>query len=312
MKNFLTFRQLDTACLHKAGLNENDVIPALRVVLINDKLMRVYRLLDGLNDPWYHKTTTLSAAADTSFVKDAGGVTTLSAVDQTLKTLTRTAGTWKLGDLLIVSFYNGTTGARVCDFTARIVGGQGTATCTYSVIAGTDTGMTLTGTKYTVTIPGGSSTSTLDLTGLYVKDILKIYDNAYVGGKIRIYSPVKDPNIFAVLHRDPFYDARIAYFHRGDTIDLYTGATATALGTIQFEYRGKPALCTDFDTDAVIDIPPEDNQMLMDETLVEYLMAAKKDIPAELQARHVEFQKRYEAAAADAQKTIAEVKGVRS
>jgi hypothetical protein len=305
MLNFLNFRQLDTALLHKAGLNENDVIPALRIVMINDKLMKLYRLLDGLNDPWFHKTTTLAAASDVEILTDAQ----ITSFTSGTLTLVRAAGTWRLGQLLSISIFSG-AGAHVADFLARVVSGQGTATAVLSVISGTP--VTLGANKITVISPFGCTASTLDLSTTYVKDILKIYDNAYTGGKIRLFTPIKDPAIFAVLHRDPFFDARIAYFHLGNSVELYIGPSATALGTIQFEYRGKPALCTDFDTDVVIDIPPEDNQILMDEVLSEYLQAAGKEVPPDVQARNNEFQKRYDAAQTDLQKTQATVSGHRS
>ena len=301
----MNFRQLDTALLHKAGLNENDVIPALRIVMINDKLMKLYRLLDGLNDPWFHKTTTLAAASDVEILTDAQ---VTSFTSGTL-TLVRAAGTWRLGQLLSISIFSG-AGAHVADFLARVASGQGTATAILSVIAGTP--VTLGANKITVVSPFGCAALTLDLSTTYVKDILKIYDNAYTGGKIRLFTPIKDPMIFAVLHRDPFFDARVAYFHLGNTIDLYVGPAAAALGTIQFEYRGKPQLCADFDTDVVIDIPPEDNQILMDEVLSEYLQAAGKGVPPDVQERNNEFQKRYDAAQTDLQKTQATVSGHRS
>lgn len=309
-KNNLTFRQLDSALLHKAGLNENDVIPALRVMMINNKLLKIYRLLDGLNDPWYHRTTTLAAAADVILVSNSGGDDTLTAVTPGSDTYQLTTGTPRVGDLFTATFWNSANGTLFCHFTGRVISVVGQV-ATYTVIDGSDTGATLASSNYKLTVLRGAASNTLDLSTLYVKDILKIYDNAYTGGKIRIYTPIKDPAIFAVLHRDPFFDTRVAYFHRGDTIELFVGTTATALGTIQFEYRGKPALCADFDTDVAIDLPPEENQVLMDEVLSEYLQAAKKEVPPDVAARTLEFQKRYEAASADLQKTQTQVKGVR-
>lgn len=303
---------LDSALMHKAGINENDIVPDLRMLYVNNKLAQMYRLLDGLNDPWYHKTTTLSAGADTIFIKDAGGTTTLSAVDATLHILTRTAGTWKLGEVFSAAFYNSASGARICDFVARISSGAGTAAGTYTVIAGTDVGMTLTSARYTVAIFAGTAATTLDLSALYVKSILKIYDNAYTGGKIRLYKEIIDPAIFALVHRDPFYVSEVLYFQRGDTLDLFVGTSATALGTIQFEYRGKPAPCVSLTTDVVIDIPPEENQVLMNEVLAEYLTHVNKPIPQDVADSQKNFQARYSAVVADSQKQLNEVKGKRS
>lgn len=311
MKNFLTFRALDSALLHKAGLNENDVIPALRATMINGKLMKIYRLLDGLNDPWYHKNTTVSSGADNLVGKDSGGAYTLSAVDATTDYLTKSSTGWSVGQLFTASFYNASSGARVCDFVGIITSVVATTQGFYSVITGSDSGMTLTGTRYTITEIKGPSTNVIDLSSTYVKDLLRIYDNGYTGGKVRLFTPIKDPAIFAVLHRDPYFDGRVAYFHRGDSVILYVGTSAAALGTIQMEYRGKPTPCTDFDSDVYIDIPPEDNQILMDEVLSEYLQAANKEVPPDVAARNMEFQKRYDSAMADLQKTQTTIKGVR-
>jgi hypothetical protein len=311
MKNFLTFRALDSALLHKADLNENDVIAPLRATMINDKLMKIYRLLDGLNDPWFHKTTTLVAGSDIISIRNSGGDIALTAVDPNAKTLQKVAGVWTVGDIFSMSFWNSSTGARICDFVGKVISING-AICTYTVLKGSDAGMTMSSSTYMGFQLKGASTLTLDLSSLYVKDILKIYDNGYTGGKIRIFTPIKDPAIFAVLHRDPYFDTRIAFFQLADTVNLYQGAGAAALGTIQFEYRGKPALCADFDSDVFIDLPPEDNQILMDEVLSEYLQAANKEVPPDVATRNAEFQKRYDAAMADLQKTTTTVKGIRN
>ena len=304
MQNYLTYRALDTALLHKGDLNENDVVPALRVTMINNKVMKLYRLLDGLNDPWFHKTTTLTAASDVEILTDAQ----ITSYTNATKTLVRAAGTWINGNLIIVSIFTA-GGAHTADFVARIVSGGGTATAVISIISGA--GADLGANKITFTTPMGASTLSLSLTGLYVKDILKIYDNGYTGAKNRLFTPIQDAAIFNVLHRDPFFDNRIAYFWRGDTIDLYVGSAAAALATTQFEYRGKPVVCTDFDTDVFIDIPPEDNQILMDEVLSEYLQAGNKEQPPDLTARLAEYQKRYDAAMADVQKTQSSIHGRR-
>lgn len=304
MKNFLTFRQLDSALVHKAELNENDIPPDLRMVYINDKLMKIYRLLDGLNDPWYHKQSlAVTVSGDVETLTDAQ----ISSYTASTNTIVRAAGTWKLGQVLVVSIWNGAS--HVADFVGIVNGGAGTATATLTVI-GTDADKGAY--SITVTVLKSASSSVIDLSNLYVKDVLRVWDNGYTGGKVRIFSPIQDPAIFSVLHRDPFYDKRIAFYHRGDTIELYSGPTATALGTVNFEYRGKPTPVTDFDTDVVIDIPPEDNQILMDEVLAEYLTHVGKPIPEDVAARQTEFQKRYDAAMQDIQKKQAMVRGVRN
>lgn len=303
MKNFLTFPQLDSALLHKGKLSENDVLPDLRMVFINDKLMKIYRLLDGLNDPWYHKQAlAVTVSADVETLTDGQ----ISSYTASTNTIVRNVGTWKLGQLLIVSIFS-TGGAHVADFVGIVNSGAGTATATLTVI-GTDADKGAN--SITVTVLKSASNSVIDLSQLYVKNIIRVWDNAYVGGKVRVFTPVADPTIFSMTHSDPFFKSRVAYYHRGNTVELTVGTSAAPLATVNFEYRGKPAPCIDLITETEIDIPPEDNQILMDEVLSEYLQAANKEVPADVAARVLQFQKVYDAAMADVAKQQ-EVKGKR-
>jgi len=292
VKNYLTFRALDSALLHKASLNENDVIPALRITMINQKLMKIYRLLDGLNDPWYHKQgLAVTVAGDVEFL----GTASITSYTASTNTIVRSTGTWINGQLLSCVINNG-SGTLVANFLGIVASGGGTATAVLTVI-GTDADKS--SNTMNVTVLKSPAAAVIDLSATYVKDILRVWDNGYTGGKPRIFTQIKDPQIFSVLHRDPFFDGRVAWFHRGDTVELYIGASATALATVNYEYRGKPTLCADFDSDVVIDLPPEDNQVLMDEVLSEYLQAANKEVPPDVAARTLEFSKRYEAAMND-------------
>jgi hypothetical protein len=292
LKNFLSFKQLDSALLHKAELNENDIPQTLRIVYINEKLMKMYRLLDGLNDPWYHKQAlAVTVTSDVDTLTNAQ----ITSYTASTNTLVRAAGTFKLGQVMTLSFWTA-GGAHLADFVGIVASGAGTATAVLTVI-GTDADFTGIGT---VTILKSAASSVIDLSALYVKDLVRVYDNGYTGGKVRLFSPIADAKLLSVLHRDPFFDGRIAYFHRGDTVELYIGPTAAALGTVSFEYRGKPTPCADLDTDVFIDLPPEDNQSLMDEVLAEYLTHTGKPIPPDVAGRQAEFQAKYGAAERDA------------
>lgn len=310
MKNYLTFRQLDSALIHKAGLNENDIVPALRLLYINNKLMKVYRLLDGLNDPWYHRRATLTVGSDceSSALTSQAIITPFNATKGEIS-ITE-LGTLSPGTVAVVTIYNA---AHVHQGTFAVVvtatDGDG---CNYVTLEGTPLeydgpNTTDYGTIYVIR---SFSQSTASISSLYVKDIARIWDNGYTGGKERIFTEIKDPQIFSVLHRDPFFDGKIAWYHRGDSIDFYVPSAVTA-GVVQMEYRGKPALATDFDSDVLIDIPPEDNQVLMDEVLAEYLTHMKMDIPVDVAQRQAEFQKRYEAATADIERKANLIKGKR-
>lgn len=306
MKNFLTFRQLDSALIHKAGLNENDIPPTLRQLYINDKLMKIYRLLDGLNDPWYHKQLlALSVGTDVEFLVDYN----ISSYSAGTHSIIRTSGVWKVGQVLSVVLYD-TLGGVIASWVGIVSTVTAGILATLNIVAGTDQNKSTH--QMVVTVLLSPTNNLIDLSNTYLKNIVRIYDNAYVGGKTRIFSPISDPAIFSVLHRDPFFDNRVAFFHRGDSVELYVGPTATALGTVNMEYRGKPTPCSDFDTDVLIDIPPEDNQVIMDEVLAEYLTHVGKPIPEDVANRQVEFQKRYDAAMADVQKQQTMIRGVRN
>jgi hypothetical protein len=301
----MTFAQLERACLAKAGISENDIIPELRMMLINNKLMRAYRLLDGLNDPWYHKQALAVSVASGVVIKSTASGHAI-VVDGTTNTISATGITWNLGEMFVVDTPDA---GNTKMFIGRIVDGEGTALGVYEVVAGTEFSVTEYGA---VMVLRSASATVIDLSALYVKDIIRVWDNAYTGAKERLFMEIKDSRLFSSLHRDPFYNAEVAYFQRGDSVELFKGSTATALGTVNVEYRGKPALFTAATSTSFIDFPPEDNQILMDEVLVEFMMSANKEVPQDLQARHAEFEKRYQAAAADVQKTVEMVRGKRS
>jgi hypothetical protein len=314
----MTFRQLDSALIHKGKLNENDIVPTLRIAYINNKLMKIYRLLDGLNDPWYHKQTlAVTPAADITFAADPADASVFSLNYSTTTLIFATARTdLKVGTVFSFAYFsNGSP-----DITNCIVGRVTAVTTSkiyiFELISSTGganypPSPERTDTVGLLTIFGSPSSLVISLSTLYVKDILRIWDNAYTGGKPRIFTEIKDPQIFSVLHRDPFFDKQVAWFQRGDNVELYVGPNATALATINIEYRGKPAICADFDTDAFIDLPPEENQVLMDEVYAEYLTHTNQPIPEEIQQRQAEFSKRYESAMADVQRKEALVHGKR-
>jgi len=331
VKNYLTFRQLDSALVHKAGLNENDIVPNLRIAYINNKLMKIYRLLDGLNDPWYHKQSlAVTAGSDIVEVKvNRAGQSSSTVLCTATGMIITATQPWKLGEIFVLCRSEWDHDASPTPqntskaFVGRVTAIDNTApyyTCTFEVIGGTTPGAAdylwdTVGSGYYTAFDlikiQSPSTLIISLASLYVKDILRIWDNAYTGGKNRIFTEIKDPQIFSNLHRDPFFDKQVAWFQRGESVELYVGTTATALGTINIEYRGKPTPCTDFDTDVYIDIPPEENQVLMDEVYAEYLTHMKIEIPSEVQARQAEFSKRYESAMADVQRRETMVHGKR-
>mgnify|MGYP001312197823 CR=1 FL=1 len=314
MKNFITFAQLDASLMHRAGLNENDIDLGLRQLYINDKLMKVYRVLDGMNDPWYDTLLNISPSADLLYLSDIeihGGE--IYGLNTTTNTLSLSTSSVPIGSLLFVTHVNNSTGTVIKgQFTAKVTvaGGAGIGNpITYQVISGTE------GPSYNddlsealfITILKSYSGSSIDLSALYVKNIKKIYDNGYTASKSRIFKEIEDTKAFEMLHRDPFYASRVCYHHAGDTVFFFVGSLAAAISSTYMEYRRKPAIFTDSTLSSVIDIPPEDNQILFDECLALYLGHAGKEVPQDVLQRNQYFADVYQAAVADESKTKSKV-----
>jgi hypothetical protein len=305
MKNYLQFNQLDSACIKKADLNESDIEPALRVLYMNNALQRVYRLLDGLNDPWYTRTSlAVSVSGDVEILTDAQ-ITSYASTDNLID---RASGSWNLGDVLAISIFSG-AGAHVADFVGivNLIDPNDSSKATLTVL-GTDAD--LSANKITVIRYKSPTGSIIDLSSLYVKSITRVYDNAYTGGKVRVFRPIMDPLIWSQLHRDPVFYGEVCYRHIGDKVELNVGKNAASLATVNFDYRGKPALCSDVDSANIVDIPPEENDTLMNEVTSLYLQHQGKEAPPDVASRAAEFGKRYDAAVNDAAKA-ATVKGKR-
>jgi hypothetical protein len=84
-----------------------------------------------------------------------------------------------------------------------------------------------------------------------------------------------DTQEFTLLRRNPWKQGIVAWYQRGDVLELYVGPKANALGTVKGEYRGKPALFTDANIDASIDIAPENNPLLIAELVPMYMGIVK-------------------------------------
>ena len=105
MKNPLTFAQLDSQCRKQCGnLTDTDIMPQTRQGYINSKMMKVYAMLDGVNDPWYNLTTTLTAAADQEqLMDDTINDNIISALSSTDHTITRLNGVFVAGSIIAVA-----------------------------------------------------------------------------------------------------------------------------------------------------------------------------------------------------------------
>jgi hypothetical protein len=311
MLNFLTFDQLDYQCLKQARLSDGIIQPQTRINHINSKLMKMYGLLDGINDPFYNRTTTFSTpTTDQEYLKDFtlnGGVVT--AINSTLKTITRSSGVFVAGQIIIVSYtpQDGIGGEVTNQWIGRIT--TGGAIAVYAVVSGTDATLSATIGASVVVIKSMSATS-IDVSGIYFKDFTSIYDDKYTStpGQIRVFDKIADSRLFFNLSLDVYSEKRVAWYQQGDTIHLFAGSLAIALGTVKCDYRGKPTIFTANNGSSLIDFPPEQNQALIDEIVVSYLIEAKQPVPENLQVRVDSYEAKFYAASESNKKSIEEKK----
>jgi len=278
MKNYLTYGQVDSVCLKMAKLGENDLHPLMRQLIVNDKVGKIFRVLDGLNDPWYNRTAVLTSAGEVENLWDstfADGVVT--AVTTT--TITRSSGAFGAGSLIAITDYDQSNGNSVQALCRITVGG---ATATFEVIAGTVIPFPVASHRVFVTVIPSLSSNAVDLSTMYVQKVLRVWDDGGTDTQDRNYDEFNDGMAFGLLWRNPFFDKRLCWYHRGDTLQIFQGKSADAYSVVQMEYRGKPALFTDATIANSVDIPPEDNQMLLDEVTAEYIRRSGGTVPPEL------------------------------
>jgi hypothetical protein len=307
MLNYLTYSQLDYLAMKQAkNISESDIGRPYRELYVNTKMMKIYQMLDGLQDPWYNRSTTLTVATtDQTYLTDSAGITSEVTSGSTITLVTTTplvSGQIVLLQLVLVS-----TGAIVSQCCARVV--TGGLTSSLEIISGTMTTLSVSYHLGLMAIASYSGT-TIDVSGIYFKDFLKIYDNNFtgtLGAQTRIFDEYKDAKLFGDLSANPII-TNVGWHQRGDTIELYVPSGAYPLGTVMGEYRGKPAIYSDATMNNIIDIPPEQNQMLVDEVTASYLIDRGKEVPQDLASRQALYQKQYEAAEANRVKAI-EIKG---
>jgi len=315
MLQYLTFKKLDSICLEMAQLGESDLFPNLRQDIVNDRRYKLFGLLDGTNDPWWNRIITLTVTADQEILADftvnAGLLTALSA---SAHTVTRSGGVFVAGSVLDIVLALRTTGARVAQYKAMVtVGG---ATGTYSIVGsvvGAETDYNSVTHTLFVNVMKKFSTTSADLSTQYIKNLIKIFDNAGPSGKERVFDLFTDARAFGEAYLNPYATKRVICLQYGPTLEFQIGATATALATVQALVKGKPSLYTDGTENNLLDSPPEENAMLEDEIAAEYARQAGKDIPTDVQSRlEGKWKAVYEAAAANRVKAMETNIGQRS
>jgi len=294
MKNFSTWRQTDFAQMGMAGITENDVPRLTRQRICNSIVMKLFAVMDGENDPFYNFTAPLTVAADQEQLKDAstnGGV--ITAISAITNTVTRNAGVFVAGSIIEVMIWTKATSLIAFQWTARITVGGSTGTWvaisgTPGTFAGADHGVA-------VHVKKTLSVTTVDLSTLYLRKIVKVWDNGLTGAKDRVFYLTPDSRKFTEDYRNPDLEGEIRAYHRGDTLELAVGGSAAALATAQMEYEGKPNVYTDATENVEILIPPEWNYFLQDEMEFQYRKYGKKSVPDGLAERMAAYEKMFTA-----------------
>ncbi len=289
MDNDLTFGKLSSIARKQAGnLSLNDVEPDMMMAYVNLKLMKMYKVLDGIDDPWYNKSTQLTVAADQEQLKDStqGGTITAMTVNSTTITITRSAGLFVAGSLIDLVLVDNATGHVLNQCKARVSAGGAAATA--EIISGTM--ITFVGASHhlAVNVTKSLSVSSVDISALSVKDFISIYDTNYTGvpgTHNRVFTPYKDLKLFRSLDTDPMHAYSVSYIHTGNSILLTVGASAYPLDVVNCDYRGKPTIYTAATENNSLDFPPENNNILIDEVTASLLVHVNKAVPEDTAKR---------------------------
>lgn len=300
----MLFTDFDSKCRKLAGISENDIEPRIRQTIINDIQMKIYGLLDGINNPFWNTTITLTVGADQEHLRDAvtnGG--TITNIDASAKTITRSSGTFVVGSILDIVIVTRSSDLIAGQWKARVIAAG--ATATYEKI-GIGTEVTFNSTVHVafVNVMRRLSATSASISTQYVREIVKVFDDQDTGNTERVFFKKTDPREFGRLHKDFAYQKLVAWYQAGDDILLRVGANASVLGIVQAEAIIKPTLYTDDTENNEFTIPPEHNQILTDEVVAEYIKNQGNPVPQDIAGRLALYQAQYQAAAANRAKAL--------
>jgi hypothetical protein len=311
MLNYKTYKQLDQQCLDLSGVSDSQINLGVRQMIINDRVFRLYSILHAHDDPWYDRITTLTVATDLQHEywnsNGVPGIIPIDGIIAAANTIKRSTGAFVAGQIIFVQYtnFNALFLSNSDWFVARIT--TGGAMATYQLLDGTDLD-TNVDLAAGVIILNKMSANAVDISTLYIKRIIGIFDDQGGGsGNDREFYEIADPINFDKSHRNSFWNGVVAWnFYRGDSIRFRVGANADPMGVVQMHYKGKPGVYTDAGENNTIDIPPEENQTLLDECVYGYLQQGKMEgtIATLLQERHDAFEKRYSASQMETAKAI--------
>lgn len=301
MLNFETYKALDSKCVKLAKQTHNTIDAAIRRKIVNSIIYRAYGALETVDSPFWNRTIALTVAADQEHLKDTvtnGG--TITAIDSTTKTITRSAGTFPAGALVDIVVVTKATSLVAGQWKARITV-AGAAATYVKIGSGTEVTFNSATQACFVNVMKTLSASSASIADQYVKNVVSVFDDQGTSGNRRVFDHVDDPRVFSNLHDEPFRVSSICWRQEGDTIFLFVGEDATAPGVVQAEVVSKPTIFTEATAANAIDLPPELNEQITDEVVAAYLMQAGNAVPDDLQKRLAEYQTRYQSKAASKQ-----------
>lgn len=268
MQNYLTFGQLDSLCRMRTNISDTDIKDSIRQTYINNALFKIYRELDGINDPFYNASQIQTVIGGQENIQ-------LSTVDSVNKIITRGSGNFIQGSLATITEVNnfGAILGQAIVFIGQV--SNSGLTANYSILIGN----LVSQQTYPVyaSIVKSFSTNTIDVSQIFIKKIIKIYDTN--GTTRRLFHEVLNSERFADLPNDDLAATDIYYYWRGDLVDIFIGVNAVPLSTVTMEYVTKPNLYADSTINMLINFPPEQNQMLIDEVITQYLIHIGKIPP---------------------------------
>ena len=281
MKNNLTYAVLDQLALARAGASIDAIDPILRRETINALVFSLWE--KRKDDPFYRFTSTLAIASDTESLCRTGGTIPGSPIAMagspiitgfTATTITRSSGSFPVGALLALTLLrrSGASYGTVTGFAKVITGGP---TATFQLLSGFMDTYNPADDGLMVAVLRSQSAISSDFSPVYFDRIVRVYDN-----KTRPtqgdFDAVLSGEDFAGLKFLRTMGSRVAYYHRGTSIDFFLGASAPSLGVVSVEYAGKPGLYTTTTADNDIFLHPEDNAALIEQCVAVFTTMAKE------------------------------------
>jgi hypothetical protein len=271
----ITWRGAESVVRKLAGAGWQEPPPVLFREMSNIILMYIWRILDGKHDWAYRKTYLFgfkTADYDTLTLNNITGLDV--DPDSLVKYIRNTILVFRTGDRITMqgvssSEESGDNG-QLTGFRAIVSAGGLTAILKDVVINdnGVNPGYFPTLEDYDdggarVVVEHSQALNVVDLSSLFIKKIIGVSDT--VDGKSRIWEVIQDYREFHYLPTDVAYNAEVACYLKGDTLETYTGPEADpVLNNPTLEYDGIPALYTEATKNAEIELFQEYYNMWRD------------------------------------------------